>query len=142
MRSRRRRLLLRTADGNRRRNVVRSLHILGAAFIVTRKRRPDWDITAPELKSIVAARQGRKEFFYPCCKRTPKDLRGVLGASDLSQPMLLSYFESLIQRAALLCEPGARKQEKRRESGFRPCGSRNAREGLQRSESIDRSIPN
>ena len=30
---------------------------------VTKKSRPDWDITTPELK--VAWQQGRKELFYP-----------------------------------------------------------------------------
>jgi hypothetical protein len=30
---------------------------------VTRKCRPDWDITAPELRAAWA--QGRKELFYP-----------------------------------------------------------------------------
>jgi hypothetical protein len=30
---------------------------------VTRKCRPDWDITTPELKA--AWQQGRKELFYP-----------------------------------------------------------------------------
>jgi hypothetical protein len=37
---------------------------------VTRKCRPDWDITTPELKA--AWQQGRKELFYPYGKRTPK----------------------------------------------------------------------
>jgi hypothetical protein len=30
---------------------------------VTKKHRPDWDITTPELKT--AWKQGRKELFYP-----------------------------------------------------------------------------
>ena len=34
---------------------------------VTRKCRPDWDITTPELKA--AWQQGRKDLFYPYGKR-------------------------------------------------------------------------
>jgi hypothetical protein len=37
---------------------------------VTKKCRPDWDITTSELRA--AWQQGRKELFYPYAKRTPK----------------------------------------------------------------------
>jgi hypothetical protein len=37
---------------------------------VTKKCRPDWDITTPELKA--AWEQGRKELFYPTAKPTRK----------------------------------------------------------------------
>jgi peroxiredoxin len=39
---------------------------------VTRKCRPDWDITAPELKAAWAA--GRKELFYPYGKTSAQSL--------------------------------------------------------------------
>ena len=37
---------------------------------VTKKCRPDWDITTPDLKK--AWQEGRKELFYPTAKPTPK----------------------------------------------------------------------
>jgi hypothetical protein len=41
---------------------------------VTRKCRPDWDITTPELKA--AWQQGRKELFYPYGKTCVQTLGG------------------------------------------------------------------
>jgi hypothetical protein len=40
---------------------------------VTKKCRPDWDITTPELKE--AWQQGRKELFYPYGKTYVQALR-------------------------------------------------------------------
>ena len=40
--------------------------------VVTKKCRPDWDITRPELRA--ARQQGRKELFYPYARRTPRRL--------------------------------------------------------------------
>jgi len=41
-------------------------------YAVSRKCRPDWDITTPELKT--AWQQGRKELFYPYGKRYAQTL--------------------------------------------------------------------
>jgi hypothetical protein len=35
--------------------------------VVTKKCRPDWDITAPKMKAVW--QQGRKELFYPYGKK-------------------------------------------------------------------------
>src|ERR1700686_4632902 len=48
---------------------------------VTRKCRPDWDITTPELKA--AWQQGRKELFYPYGKTHAQ----TLGEQDQAGPV-------------------------------------------------------
>ncbi len=51
---------------------------------VLMKCRPDWDITAPEMK--VAWQQGRKELFYPYGKKIPPNSRrAVLGLTIRSK---------------------------------------------------------
>jgi hypothetical protein len=76
--------------------------------VVTRKCRPDWDITTAELKA--AWQQGRKELFYPCGKTYAQTIGGRgLGSSPEEACRAASQTESGAgaRNRCLTCEVAA-----------------------------------